>query len=92
MTILPFIYFFKVQKRERAFLTGLSAVYFCMGVILVILLNPTPDKTSADLVKVFFNNSQAVVAVLIGFGLALTAALIERSTLEIAELTEEQGR
>ena len=76
IALVPFIFFFKVQKRERAFMTGLIAIYLCMGVILVILLNPTPDKTSADLVKVFFNNSQAVVAILIGFGLALTAAFM----------------
>ncbi|MCE0499109.1 MAG: DUF2723 domain-containing protein [Methylacidiphilales bacterium] len=76
IALVPFIFFFKVQKRERAFMTGLIAIYFCMGVILVILLNPTPDKTSADLVKVFFNNSQAIVASLIGFGLALTAAFM----------------
>jgi hypothetical protein len=45
-----------------------------VGVFLMVLLNPTPDRASADLVKVFFNNSHTLVAALIGYGLALTAA------------------
>jgi tetratricopeptide (TPR) repeat protein len=44
--------------------------------LLVILLNPTPDRASVDLVKVFFCNSHTIVAALIGYGLALTAAFM----------------
>ncbi len=74
VALVPFVFFFKLQKRERAWLIALSALYLCLGVLLIILLNPTPDRSSADLVKVFFNNSHTVVAGLIGYGLALTAA------------------
>ena len=45
-------------------------------VLLMILLNPTPERASADLVKVFFNASHTIVACLIGYGLALIAACI----------------
>ena len=74
IAIVPFLFFFKYQKRERAWLIGLSAIYLCLGVLLVILLNPTYDRAAADLVKVFFCNSHTIVALLIGYGLALTAA------------------
>jgi hypothetical protein len=51
-----------MQRRERAWIIGLSAIYFCLGVLLVILLNPTPDRATSDLVKVFFCNSHTIVA------------------------------
>jgi len=76
IALVPFVFFFKMQKRERAWLIGLTAIYLCLGVLLVILLNPTPDRASADLIKVFFCNSHTIVAALIGYGLALTAAFM----------------
>ncbi len=74
VAIVPFLFFFKLQQRERAWLIGLTAIYFCLGVLLMMLLNPTPDRQSSDLVKVFFNASHTIVASLIGYGLALIAA------------------
>jgi tetratricopeptide (TPR) repeat protein len=76
IAIVPFIFFLNLQRRERAWLSGLSAIYLCLGVLLVILLNPTPDRAAADLVKVFFCNSHTIIAALIGYGLALTAAFM----------------
>src|SRR5229473_2557350 len=72
--MVPFLFLLKLRQQERAWLVGLAALYLCLGVLLMILLNPTPERASADLVKVFFNNSHTIVAALIGYGLALTAA------------------
>jgi hypothetical protein len=74
IALVPFGFFRRVGQRERSWLLGLAAIYFCLGVLLMILLNPTPDRSAADLVKVFFNSSHTVVAVLIGQGVALTTA------------------
>jgi tetratricopeptide (TPR) repeat protein len=74
--LVPFAFFFQTEKRERAWLIGLTAIYLCLGVFLIILLNPTPDRASAELMKVFFCNSHTIVAALIGYGLALTAAFM----------------
>ncbi|HZR20438.1 MAG TPA: hypothetical protein VFE51_24365, partial [Verrucomicrobiae bacterium] len=76
LALVPFVFYRKMQKRERAWIIGLSAIYFCLGVLLVILLNPTPDRAAVDLVKVFFCNSHTIVAALIGYGLALTATFM----------------
>jgi tetratricopeptide (TPR) repeat protein len=76
IALVPFLFYFRLQKRERAWLIGLTAIYFFIGVFLVILFNPTPDRASVDLVKVFFCNSHSIVACLIGYGLALTAAFM----------------
>ena len=76
IALVPFVFFLRMQRRERAWVIGLTAIYICLGVFLVILLNPTPDRASADLVKVFFCNSHTIVAAFIGYGLALIAAFM----------------
>ena len=63
-----------MQKRERAWIIGLAAIYFCVGVLLTIMMNTSPDRQSADENKVFFTASHAVVAIMIGYGLALMSA------------------
>ncbi len=74
--LVPFLFFFKMQKRERAWIIALTGMYICLGALLMMLLNPTPDKASADLIKVFLCSSHTIVACLIGYGLALTAAFM----------------
>jgi thioredoxin-like negative regulator of GroEL len=76
IALVPFVFFFKMQKRERAWIIALTGMYLCLGALLMMLLNPTPDKASADLIKVFLCSSHTVVACLIGYGLALTAAFM----------------
>ena len=76
IALVPFVFFFKMQKRERAWIIALTAMYICLGGLLMMLLNPTPDKASADLIKVFLCSSHTIVACLIGYGLALTAAFM----------------
>ena len=44
VALVPLVFFFKMQKRERAWIIGLAAIYLCLGVLLMILLNPTPDR------------------------------------------------
>ena len=74
IALVPLLFYLKFRKRERAWITGLSAIYLCIGGLLMILMNPTPERQSADLIKVFFTSSHAVVAVMFGYGLALSAA------------------
>jgi tetratricopeptide (TPR) repeat protein len=74
--VLPLFFIFKMQKRERSWIISVAAIYPFLGVMLSIFLNPTRERQMADLVKVFFTASHAVVAILIGYGLALTAAFM----------------
>jgi hypothetical protein len=76
LALVPFMFFRKMQRREKSWIIGLTAIYLCLGVLLMMLLNPPPDRASADLVKVFFAASHTIVAALIGYGLALTAAFM----------------
>ena len=74
LAMVPLLFFLKMRKRERSWIIGLTGIYLCIGVLLMYLVNPTPDRQSADLNKVFFASSHAVIAVMFGYGLALTAA------------------
>jgi hypothetical protein len=72
--LLPFALLFKLHRRERAWLIGLSSIYFCLSVLIVILIDVAPDRSSTDLNKVFFTASHGLFAIMIGYGLTLIAA------------------
>lgn len=72
--LLPFAFLLKMHKRERSWIIGLTAIYFCLSVLLVILIDVSPDRSSTDLNKVFFTASHGLFAMMIGYGLALMAA------------------
>lgn len=76
LALLPFLFIFKMQRRERAWIIGLCGIYFCVAVLLMILFNPNVDRASMDLIKVFFASSHAIVGIMVGYGLALTAAFM----------------
>jgi tetratricopeptide (TPR) repeat protein len=71
---LPFLFITKMQRRERNWLITVAAIYPFLGVLLTIFLNPQKDRQSVELLRVFFAASHSVVAIMIGYGLALTAA------------------
>ncbi|HEX7576522.1 MAG TPA: DUF2723 domain-containing protein [Verrucomicrobiae bacterium] len=74
IALLPFFFLLKMQRRERAWIISLTAIYFCVGILLTVLMNTSPERQSADENKVFFTASHGVVAILIGYGLALLSA------------------
>jgi tetratricopeptide (TPR) repeat protein len=74
LALVPFVFFRKMHRRERAWLVGITAIYLCLGVLLLILLNPPPDRQAQNLVRVFFTASHTVIAMLVGYGLTLIAA------------------
>ena len=72
--LLPFLFLFKMHKRERGWIIGLTAIYFCLSVLLVRLLDVTPDRSASDLNRVFFIASHALFALMIGYGTTILAA------------------
>ncbi len=76
VALAPFGFFRRMERRERAWMTGLAGIFFCLAVILLILLNPPPDRQSQELNRVFFLPSHAVIAIWAGYGLSLIAALL----------------
>ncbi len=76
LALVPFAFFFKLHKRERAWIVGISAIYFFLAVLLLILLNPPPDRAAQELVRVFFTASHTLIALMVGYGLTLVAAFM----------------
>jgi hypothetical protein len=72
--LIPFVFFLKMHRRERAWLTGITAIYFFLGVLLLILLNPPADRQAQGLVRVFFTASHTLISLMVGYGLTLVAA------------------
>jgi tetratricopeptide (TPR) repeat protein len=76
IAVVPFLFILRMQKRERGWLIGLSAIWFCLAIILLIMLNPQPDKASKELNRVFFTASYTIIAIFVGYGLTLMAAFM----------------
>jgi thioredoxin-like negative regulator of GroEL len=74
--LVPFAFIAKMRRRERAWLIGLSAIYVCLAFLLLVLLNPQVDRSARELVKVFFTSSHTIIALAVGYGLSLIAALL----------------
>lgn len=74
IALLPFFFIFKMKNRERSWIIGLAAIYMCVGILLTVIMNTTPDRQVAEESKVFFCASHAIVAIMIGYGLALLSA------------------
>jgi tetratricopeptide (TPR) repeat protein len=65
-----------MQKREQSWITGLVAIYLCIGVLLMVLMNTSPDRQSAELNKVFFITSHGIIVIMAGYGMALIASFM----------------
>jgi Protein of unknown function (DUF2723) len=76
LALVPFLFFLRFRKRERAWLVGLTAIWGCLAILLMVLLNPIGDKQSVDQTKVFFTASHTMICMLIGHGLSLIVAFM----------------
>ena len=77
--LMPFVFLMKMHKRERNWIIGITAIYLHLAVLLVMILNVAPDRSTAELNKVFFTASHALFAMMIGYGLTILAAYIATS-------------
>jgi tetratricopeptide (TPR) repeat protein len=76
LALAPFALFLKMKQRERAWIIGITAIYLCLGVLLLVLLNPPPDRAAQELNRVFFTASHTLIALLMGYGLTIIAAFM----------------
>jgi tetratricopeptide (TPR) repeat protein len=72
----PFVFFRLMNQPERAWLAGLTAIWVCLAVLLMVILNPQPDRQSQELNRVFFTASHVILALLVGYGIAIFGALV----------------
>ncbi|HEX3628005.1 MAG TPA: DUF2723 domain-containing protein [Verrucomicrobiae bacterium] len=74
--LIPFVFIKKMRRRERNWIIGVSAIYFWISVMLVIMLNVSADRSASELNKVFFTASHALFAMMIGYGVTILAAYV----------------
>ena len=74
--LIPFLFLKKMHKRERNWILGLTAIYFFISVVLVVVLNVSADRMTIELNKVFFTASHAIFAMMIGYGVTILAAYV----------------
>src|SRR6185503_14737101 len=73
--LLPLVLLRRVPRAERGWLGGLLASYVCLAFLVLAVLNPTPDMQSVKLTKAFFSASYVLLAIWMGYGLAMFARL-----------------
>jgi len=77
ISLLPFVFLMRMRQRERAWLIGQAAIYMCLSLLLIYLLNPNTDKQGYDLTRVFFTASHVTIAMCAGYGIALIAGILQ---------------
>ena len=60
-------------------LLGLLAVFLCLSLFMVAMLDPPADRQASELVKEFFAPSYLVMALWTGYGLILIGSFTARS-------------
>jgi tetratricopeptide (TPR) repeat protein len=78
IALVPWLFFRRMQKREKAWMAGLFVIYLGLAALLLILLNPAPDRQSKELNRVFFTSSHVIIAMSVGYGLTLIGALLQQ--------------
>jgi len=76
LALVPFLFIPAMKRRERAWIIGLAAIYFCLAVLLMVILSPPPDRAVRMLIRVFFTSSHIPVALLVGYGISLMLAFM----------------
>jgi len=76
VALVPFGFLPQMKSRERGWLIGLTGIYVTLAFLLLILLNPGVTKQDRELVKVFFTSSHTIIALCVGYGLAVIGALL----------------
>jgi Flp pilus assembly protein TadD len=77
VALLPIGFMNRMRQREKGWLIGLGVTYVCLAFLLMYLLNAQTDKQSRELVKVFYTSSHVIIALSIGYGLAIVAGLLQ---------------
>ena len=79
LALVPFWFLRRMPSRTRGGLIGLACVWICLSVFLVAMLNPSFDRASQDLTRLYYSPSHIILAVLTGYGLILLGSRMNRA-------------
>jgi tetratricopeptide (TPR) repeat protein len=87
IALIPFLFFLRMQKRERTWVIGITAIYISLTMLLTILLNSNLDRQSQELNRVFYAASHVMIAMGVGYGLTLIAASMATRYAQFREIS-----
>jgi len=76
--MIPFCLLHKMRTRERRWMFSLSAIFLGLSFLMLVLLNPSPDRQSVEMVAMFFTASHLILAIWAGYGLILLGSILAR--------------
>ncbi len=76
LALIPFVFFLRMQRRERAWLLGLITMYLGLGVLLIVLMNVSPDRQSREMTRVFFTASHVMIALCVAYGMSILGGFL----------------
>jgi hypothetical protein len=71
LALVPFLFARRMALKERGWLLALLAAYVYLAFLMLAVLNPSVDRSSLELNKVFFSASYVVLALWLGYGLTI---------------------
>lgn len=75
---IPYCFLRRMRTQERRWMLGLLAVFLALSVLMLVLLNPSPDRQSLRLVRAYFTAAHLVLAVWAGYGLIILGTRFAR--------------
>lgn len=76
--VLPIAFVQQFRPNGRRWLLALLAILLCVGLLLLAMLNPPPDRQAHELIELYFASSHVILAVWLGLGLMMTGARMAR--------------
>jgi hypothetical protein len=78
LCLLPFCFPRRMRASSCRWIWGLLAAFICLAFLMLAVLNPSSDRQSQDLNKVFYSASYVVLALWMGYGLVMLGAWMAR--------------
>jgi hypothetical protein len=75
---VPFCCFCRLRAPERNCLLGLLAIFLCLSLFMLDMLNPAPDRAAQELIKSYYAPSHLLLAIFAGIGLARIGQFIHQ--------------
>src|SRR5207249_4713618 len=66
LALIPFCVLFRIHSKQRRWILGLLAVYLCLVILMIMLVNPSSDRQSRQICAVFFSVSHIILALWAG--------------------------
>ena len=77
-TVLPFCLLHRTGRGVRSWMLGLTAVFGCVGPVMVAALNPSADRQTMELMLPYFSAMYVVLSVWTGMGLMVFGNMVAK--------------